>query len=71
MVTKLNLDSRQLMRRKEFLHTQLKLEKATLSQATLIPAMIDHLILIEWPVVVANDQVGSVRPPVSVLEVLE
>ena len=70
-LTKLNMEPRQLMRRKETLYNELQLETATLGRATLIQAMIDNPILIERPIVVANDQVRLGRPPDSVLEIFD
>ena len=71
MLTKLIMGSRLLMRRKKTLYTGLQLENATLGRATLIQAIIDNLIPIERPIVVANDQVRLGRPPDSVLEIFD
>ena len=71
LLTKLNMEPRQLMRRKETLYNELQLETATLGRAALIQAMIDNPILIERPIVVANDQVRLGRPPESVLEIFD
>ena len=70
MLIKLNLEPRQIMRRKEPLYTELKLNNETLDRAALIQAMVDNPLLIERPIVVANDQARLGRPPESVLEIL-
>ena len=71
MLIKLNLEPRQIMRRKEPLYTELKLNNETLDRAALIQAMVDNPLLIERPIVVANDQARLGRPPESVLEILD
>ena len=70
MLMKLNMEPRQVMRRKETLYTELKLHNETLDRAALIQAMVDNPILIERPIVVVNDQARLGRPPESVLEIL-
>ena len=71
LLIKLNLEPRQIMRRKETLYTELKLNNETLDRAALIQAMVDNPLLIERPIVVANDQVRLGRPPESVLEIFD
>ena len=70
MLIKLNMEPRQVMRRKETLYTELKLHNETLDRAALIQAMVDNPLLIERPIVVANDQARLGRPPELVLEIL-
>jgi len=70
MLIKLNMEPRQVMRRKETLYTELKLNNETLDRAALIQAMVDNPLLIERPIVVANDQARLGRPPELVLEIL-
>lgn len=70
LLTKLGLEPRQLMRRKEQPYKELGLDDEALDRATLIQAMIDNPILIERPIVVAGDQVRVGRPPETVLEIL-
>ena len=70
LLTKLGMQPRQLMRRKEAPYTELNLDNGSLTRATLIQAMIDNPILIERPIVVANDQVRLGRPPEAVLEIV-
>ncbi|WNN43291.1 MULTISPECIES: arsenate reductase (glutaredoxin) [Winslowiella] len=62
--------ARQLLRNKEEQYKQLNLADASLSEAQLLQAMIDHPKLIERPIVVANGQARIGRPPEQVLEIL-
>ncbi|KOC92384.1 arsenate reductase (glutaredoxin) [Winslowiella iniecta] len=62
--------ARQLLRNKEELYKQLDLADASLSEAQLLQAMIDHPKLIERPIVVANDRARIGRPPEQVLEII-
>lgn len=69
-LTKLGLEPRELMRRKEAPYTALNLADENLSRAALIAAMIENPILIERPIVVTGGKVALGRPPESVLEIL-
>ena len=71
ILERLGLSPRQLMRKKEEPYTALGLDDETLSDAQLIQAMVDSPILIERPIVVANDQVAIGRPPENVLTILD
>lgn len=62
--------ARELMRRKEDLYKELKLDDASLSEEALIQAMIEHPKLIERPIVLANGKARIGRPPEQVLEIL-
>jgi arsenate reductase len=62
--------ARELMRTKDDLYTQLRLNEAALSQEALIQALADNPGLMERPVVVANGQARIGRPPERVLEIL-
>ena len=66
----LKLKPRELMRRKEDIYSKAGLDRGTLSDAALITAMIEHPILIERPIVVANGKAAIGRPPENVLEIL-
>ena len=70
LLKQLDLEPRQLMRRKEKPYTELRLDDESLDRAALIQAMIDHPILIERPIVVSGDEVRLGRPPEAVLEIL-
>jgi arsenate reductase len=70
ILTLLNLEPRELMRRNEKEYRSLNLDDPTLSRDTLINAMIAHPILIQRPIVLANDKAAIGRPPEAVLDVL-
>ncbi len=70
IIAKLGLASaRDLMRRGEAVYKDLDLKSVT-DETALIRAMAEHPILIERPIVLANDQARLGRPPESVLEIL-
>ena len=69
-LTKLGLEPRELMRRKEAPYTELNLADESLDRAALIAAMVENPILIERPIVVSGGKVALGRPPESVLEIL-
>ncbi len=71
MLTKLNMEPRELMRRKGTLYNELKLENATLDRTALIQAMIDNPILIERPIVLAHAQARIGCRPEAALEIIE
>ena len=71
ILERLGLSPRQLMRKKEEPYGTLGLDDQTLSDARLIQAMVDNPILIERPIVVANDRVAVGRPPENVLTILD
>lgn len=66
----LNLGPRELMRKKESVYKEAGLDNEALSDDELIDAMITHPILIERPIVLANNKAAIGRPPESVLEIL-
>jgi arsenate reductase (glutaredoxin) len=70
ILTKLDLEPRDLMRKKEAPYVENNLGNASLSRDSLIQAMVDNPILIERPIVLANDKAAIGRPPESVLEIL-
>lgn len=67
---KLNMQPRQLMRKGQAEYKDMGLDNEQLSDEQLIKAMITAPILIERPIVLANDQASIGRPPESVLEIL-
>jgi len=69
-LSKLGLEPRELMRRKEAPYKALNLADESLSRAALIRAMVENPILIERPIVVSDGKVALGRPPESVLEIL-
>ena len=66
----LDLQPRELMRRKEAAYSELNLADPGLSNDELIKAMISNPILIERPIVVNGERCAIGRPPESVLEIL-
>lgn len=70
VLKKLDMNPMDLMRKGESVFKELSLaEKADDTQA-LIDAMVANPILIERPIVLANDKASIGRPPESVLEIL-
>ncbi len=71
VLAKLGLeDPRGLMRTKEKIYRELKLDDPGLDRETLIRAMAEHPILIERPIVIIGDRAAIGRPPEKVLEIL-
>ena len=70
ILTALEMEPMQLMRRGEAEFNELSLANTDLSRAQLIELMIKHPKLIERPIVVANNKVIIGRPPENVLSVL-
>lgn len=66
----LHMEPRELMRRKERIYREASLGESSISHDALIQAMIQHPILIERPIVIANGKAALGRPPEKVLEVL-
>ena len=69
-LTKLGMEPRELMRRKEAPYKELNLADESLGRDALIAAMVDNPILIERPIVVKGAKVALGRPPESVLKIL-
>ena len=61
---------RELMRKGQPEYQALGLDNTALSDAELIEAMVKTPILIERPIVLANDKAAIGRPPESVLEII-
>ena len=66
----LGMAPRDLMRKKEDIYSELKLDNPSLSDDDLIDAMVKHPILIERPIVLNNGKAALGRPPEQVLEIL-
>ena len=66
----LGMTPRDLMRKKEDIYAELKLDDSSLSDDALIGFMIEHPILIERPIVLANGKAALGRPPEQVLDIL-
>ncbi len=69
ILDKLGLTPRQLLRTGERAYKDLGLKDVSDEEA-LIQAMVDNPILIERPIVLANDKAALGRPPEKVLEIL-
>ena len=66
----LGMAPRDLMRKKEDIYSELKLDNPSLSEDDLIGIMVKHPILIERPIVLANGKAALGRPPEQVLDIL-
>lgn len=66
----LGLEPRKFMRKGEAIYKEAGLADSNLSRDQLIQAMVDHPILIERPIVIANGKAAIGRPPEKVLEIL-
>ena len=67
---KLGMQPRELMRKGQAEYKAMGLDDPGLSDEQLISAMLEAPILIERPIVLANDKAAIGRPPESVLEIL-
>ena len=70
ILSQLGIAPRDLMRKKEDAYEELGLANPSLSDKDLIGFMIEHPILIERPIVVANGKAALGRPPEQVLNIL-
>jgi arsenate reductase len=70
ILKQLDMEPRDLMRQKEPEYETLNLGDPGLSREVLIQAMVEHPMLIERPIVVANKKAALGRPPENVLEIL-
>ena len=70
ILDKLKLDAMGLMRKGEAVFKELGLADMNEDEQALIKIMVENPILIERPIVLANDQARVGRPPESVLEIL-
>ena len=66
----LEMEPRELMRRKEAEYKELGLADESISRQDLIAAMIEHPRLIERPVAISGDRAALGRPTDKVLELL-
>jgi len=70
ILTLLDMEPRDLMRKKEAPYKENNLGDAALSRAELIAAMIENPILIERPIVTTRNKAAVGRPPENVLEII-
>lgn len=66
----LNLEARDLLRKKESEYTELGLDNPALDEDQIIDMMIQHPKLIERPIVISDKGAVIGRPPENVLEIL-
>lgn len=70
ILTLLEMEPRDLMRKKEEPYRRLRLDDETLGREALIAAIRAHPVLMERPVVLANGKAAIGRPPERVLEII-
>ncbi|MDD1615656.1 MAG: hypothetical protein CG439_750 [Methylococcaceae bacterium NSP1-2] len=70
ILQKLGMEPRELMRKNETDYKANGLDDETLDRQALINSMVNHPILIERPIVIANDKAAIGRPPEAVLAIL-
>ncbi|MCY4362620.1 MAG: arsenate reductase (glutaredoxin) [Gammaproteobacteria bacterium] len=66
----LGMGPRELMRKKETKYKANGLDGAGLSDDQLLDALIEHPVLIERPIVLANGKAAIGRPPETVLDII-
>ena len=66
----LGMTPRELMRKNEAAFKEAGLDDSNLSDDELVAAMIEHPILIERPILLANDKAAIGRPPENVLSII-
>ncbi len=66
----LGMTPRELMRKNEAAYKEASLDDTNLSDDELVAAMIEHPILIERPILLANNKAAIGRPPENVLSIL-
>ncbi len=71
ILDKLGLEPRELMRTFEAEYKDANLADDSLSRDDLINAMLEHPMLIQRPIVLANGKVALGRPPEQVLELFK
>jgi arsenate reductase len=70
ILTKLGISPHELMRKGESIYKELNLVAQAEDSQTLLNAMLENPVLIERPIVLANDKAAIGRPPESVLDIL-
>lgn len=70
ILDKLGMEPRDLMRKQEAEYKANGLDTSALDKQSLIDGMVNHPILIERPIVVANNKAAIGRPPENVLNIL-
>lgn len=70
ILDKLGLEPRDLMRKQEAEYKANSLDNIALDKQALINAMVNNPILIERPIVIANNKAAIGRPPENVVKIL-
>ncbi len=70
ILQKLGLEPRALMRKNEAAYKETGMNNEALDRQALIQGMVNNPILIERPIVVANDKAAVGRPPEAVLAII-
>ncbi|WP_347259298.1 arsenate reductase (glutaredoxin) [Methylocaldum sp.] len=70
ILAKLGMEPRDLMRKGEAAYKDAGLDNRDLDRKALIGAMVKNPILIERPIVLANEKAAVGRPPENVLKIL-
>lgn len=70
ILQQLGKEPRELMRKTETTYKEQGLDVQNLDRTSLIKAMAEHPVLIERPIVIANDKAAIGRPPEAVLAIL-
>ncbi len=66
----LSMEPRELMRKKETVYKSLALDDEILNRHSQVQSIVEHPILIERPIAVANGRAALGRPPEKILHVL-
>ena len=70
ILTRLQLEPRAIMRQQEVPYQEANLGQAELTHEQLLQTIVDHPILLQRPIVIANDKAAIGRPPAAVLSIL-
>lgn len=70
LLQSLDMEPRELMRKKEAAYKESGADDTSLSRAALIALMVEHPVLIERPIVVHGRKAALGRPPEAVLAIL-
>lgn len=70
LLKQLGIKPRELLRTKEEAYKAAGLDRPGVSDEQVIAAMVEHPVLIERPIVVANKKAALGRPPETVLKIL-
>lgn len=71
ILSKLNINASDLLRKNESAYSELHLADKSKDTQALIDAMVKNPILIERPIVLANNKAAIGRPPEAVLDILK